>query len=68
MNTVIQSLQAISTQMSGLTSSATTEIEAIEQKCIALRYVVNQAPQVKSAIDQLAENIIGLRDILEQNA
>lgn len=65
MNTAIQTLQAISTQMNGLTSTATTEIDAIEAKCAALRQIVEQAPQIKNAIDQLASGTIGLRDILQ---
>ena len=67
-NTSIQTLQAISSGMNGLTSTATLEIEAIEQKCAALRLIVEQAPQVKQAIDTLTFNTIQLRDLLEQNA
>lgn len=65
MNTAIQTLQAISAGMNGLTSTALSEIEAIEAKCAALRMIVQQAPQIKNAIDQLTSGTIGLRDILE---
>lgn len=68
MDTVIQSLQASSTQMNGLTANALTAIESIEAACAALRQVVTQAPDVKNGLDTITSGIIGLRDILEQNA
>lgn len=64
-NTSIQTLQAISAGMNGLTSTTTTEIEAIEAKCAALRLIVEQAPQIKQAIDTLTFNTIQLRDTLQ---
>ena len=67
-NTSIQTLQAISAGMNGLTSTATIEIEAIEQKCAALRAIVEQAPQIKAAIDTLTRETSQLRDILAENA
>jgi len=65
MNTAIQTLQAISAGMNGLTSTASAEIDAIEERCAALRLIVEQAPQIKQAMDTLTFNTIQLRDILQ---